>query len=57
MQLRREHPDHGKIGVGIITHHVSIGPTAIGECDFDALRPVHDVTVREPETIRRNDKS
>ena len=49
--------NHGQISIGIIADKAGVAAAAIGERDFQPGGAVHDVAVREDESIGREDES
>ena len=47
----RMDPDHRQIGVGIVPNQEGFTGAAVGERDLDPRRAIHDVAVREDESV------
>ena len=49
--------NHGEVGRGIVSDHVGVGLAAIWQTNANGQSPVHDVAVRDDQTVRREEES
>src|SRR5690349_16350394 len=56
-EVWRVDPDHGKIRVRVVADQLRAVLSAVGNSDFDLCRAVHNVTIRENETVRRENET
>jgi hypothetical protein len=52
-QVRRRDPDHGDVGVGVVTDKICVELASVRKRDTDARRAIDNMTVREDETVGR----
>ena len=57
LQVRRVNADDRQVRVRVRADEMRIGPATVGERDFNPLRAMHDVAVRENKTVRRDDET
>ena len=52
-EVWRRDPDHGDVGVGVVTDKIRVELAAIRKRDADARRAIDDMAVREDQTVGR----
>ena len=56
MELRRVDPQHGQIGVRIVSDDVRVRAAPVREHDFDSFGAVDDVAVRQHKSVGSDDE-
>ncbi len=57
LQVRRVNAHDRQVRVRVSADEMRIRPATVGERDFNPLRAMHHVAVRENKTIRRDDET